>query len=74
MLIIIKFILYIAYIIFKSLLLNYFCKILIILAILNKNSILPNTIYYILVIIIAAIGAYFFWLRFGSIITRDNNG
>ena len=44
----------------------------IILAILNKNSILPNTIYYILVIIIAAIGAYFFWLRFGSIITRDN--
>ena len=44
----------------------------IILAILNKNSILPNTIYYILVIIIAALGAYFFWLRFGSIITRDN--
>ena len=44
----------------------------IILAILNKNSILPDAIYYILVIIIAAIGGYFFWLRFGSIITRDS--
>jgi hypothetical protein len=44
----------------------------IILAILNKNSILPDTIYYILVVIIALIGGYFFWMRFGSIITRDN--
>jgi hypothetical protein len=43
----------------------------IILAILNNSGILPNAIYYILVMIIAAIGAYFFWLRFGSIITRD---
>ena len=44
----------------------------IILAILNNSGILPDTIYYILVMIIAAIGGYFFWLRFGSIITRDN--
>lgn len=44
----------------------------IILAIINKSGILPNIIYYILVVIIAAIGGYFFWLRFGSIITRDN--
>ena len=44
----------------------------IILAILNKNGILPDAIYYILVMIIAAIGGYFFWLRFGSIITRDS--
>jgi len=43
----------------------------IILAILNNSGILPNAIYYILVMIIAAIGGYFFWLRFGSIITRD---
>ncbi len=44
----------------------------IILALLNRSGILPAIIYYILVIIIAAIGGYFFWLRFGSIITRDN--
>jgi hypothetical protein len=44
----------------------------IILAIINKSGILPDTIYYILIMIIAAIGGYFFWLRFGSIITRDN--
>jgi hypothetical protein len=44
----------------------------IILAIINKSGILPDTIYYILVIIVAAIGGYFFWMRFGSIITRDN--
>jgi hypothetical protein len=45
---------------------------IIILAILNNKGILPNTIYFILLAIIAAIGAYFFWTRFGSIITRDN--
>jgi hypothetical protein len=44
----------------------------IILAIINKSGILPDTIYYALVMIIAAIGGYFFWIRFGSIITRDN--
>jgi hypothetical protein len=44
----------------------------ILLAILNNKGILPNTIYFILIVIIAAIGGYFFWIRFGSIITRDN--
>ena len=44
---------------------------IIILAILNSKGILPTTIYLILLSIIAAIGGYFFWIRFGSIITRD---
>ena len=44
----------------------------IILALLNNKGILPNTIYYILLIIISLIGAYFFWRRFASIIMRDN--
>jgi hypothetical protein len=45
---------------------------IIILALLNNKGILPNTIYYILLIIISVIGAYFFWRRFASIIMRDN--
>jgi hypothetical protein len=45
---------------------------IIILAILNSKGILPSSIYFILLIIISIIGAYFFWIRFGSIITRDN--
>jgi hypothetical protein len=45
---------------------------IIILALLNNHSIIPNSIYYGLTIIIAFIGGYFFWIRFGSIITRDN--
>ena len=45
---------------------------IIILALLNNKGILPNSIYYALTIVIAAIGGYFFWMRFGSIITRDN--
>jgi hypothetical protein len=45
---------------------------IIILAILNNKSILPNTIYFILLAIIAAIGGYFFWMRFASIIRRDS--
>lgn len=44
----------------------------IILALLNKKEILPNSIYYGLICIIAAIGAYFFWMRMSSIIMRDN--
>jgi hypothetical protein len=44
----------------------------IILAFLNNKGILPNSIYYILLIIVSIIGAYFFWYRFGSIIMRDN--
>ncbi len=45
---------------------------ILILAILNNKGILPNTIYFILLAIIAAIGGYFFWMRFLSIIRRDN--
>lgn len=44
----------------------------IILALLNNKGILPNTIYYILLIIVSLIGAFFFWKRFSSIIMRDN--
>ena len=44
----------------------------IILAFLNNKGILPNTIYYGLVIIISFIGAYFFWMRMSSIWMRDN--
>jgi hypothetical protein len=43
-----------------------------ILAILNKKSILPNNVYYVLLIIIAVIGSYFFWMRMLSIWNRDN--
>jgi hypothetical protein len=45
---------------------------IIILALLNNHDLLPDIIYYGLTAIIAAIGGYFFWIRFGSIITRDN--
>lgn len=44
----------------------------IILALLNNKGILPNTIYYILLVIVSLIGAIFFWMRFTSIIMRDN--
>jgi hypothetical protein len=44
----------------------------IILGFLNNKGILPNMIYNILLVIISVIGAYFFWKRFASIITRDN--
>ena len=44
----------------------------IILAFLNNKGILPNTIYYILVIIVAVIGSYFFWTTFASTIMRNN--
>jgi hypothetical protein len=44
----------------------------IILAVLNSKGILPQTPYYILVAIIALIGAIFFWRRFFSIISRNN--
>jgi hypothetical protein len=45
---------------------------IIILGFLNNKGILPSTIFNILLIIISVIGAYFFWRRFASIITRDN--
>jgi hypothetical protein len=44
----------------------------IILGFLNNKGILPNIIYNILLVIVAFIGAYFFWSRFASIIARDN--
>jgi len=45
---------------------------IIILAILNSNGILPDTIYYILLAIIAFIGLLYFFYRYLSIIFRDN--
>jgi hypothetical protein len=45
---------------------------IIVLAFLNNKGILPNTIYYVLIVIISIIGGIFFWYRFASIITRDN--
>jgi hypothetical protein len=45
---------------------------IIILGFLNNKGILPNMVFNILLTIIAFIGAYFFWKRFASIITRDN--
>jgi hypothetical protein len=43
-----------------------------ILAFLNNKGLLPNTIYYGLLVIIALIGGYFFWRRMASIWMRDN--
>jgi len=45
---------------------------IIILGFLNNKGILPKIIFNILLVIISAIGAYFFWKRFASIISRDN--
>jgi hypothetical protein len=45
---------------------------IIILAILNNKGILPDTVYYILLVIISAIGAFFIWRSLSSIIMRDN--
>ena len=45
---------------------------IIILAILYSKGILPKTVYYVLMIIIAAIGSYFMWVRLASIWNRDN--
>jgi len=44
----------------------------IILAILNNKGILPEKIYYILLVIVSVIGSVFLWRRFSSIIMRDN--
>ena len=44
----------------------------ILLAFLNKKGLLPDKIYYILVVIIAFIGGIFLWRRYASIIMRDN--
>ena len=45
---------------------------IIILAVLYSKQILPKTAYYILIAIVALIGAIFFWRRFISIISRNN--
>lgn len=39
---------------------------------LNNKGFLPNSIFFIIVIIITAIGAYYFWKCFISIVMRDN--
>ena len=44
----------------------------IIVVFLHNKGILPDKIYYILIIIISFIGAFIFWRRFSSIILRDN--
>jgi membrane-associated HD superfamily phosphohydrolase len=43
----------------------------IVLTILYNNDILPGKIFYILIIIIAAIGGYFLWKTYISIVMRD---
>jgi hypothetical protein len=45
---------------------------IIFLAFLNNKGFLPNTIYYVLIVIISLIGAVYFWSRFSSILMRDN--
>lgn len=45
---------------------------IIVLIFLKNKGFLPNFVYLGLLIIITIIGAYFFWYRFASIITRDN--
>ena len=45
---------------------------IIILAILNNKGILPNNIYYVLLVVISVIGAVFFWKKFASMLMRDN--
>ena len=44
----------------------------IIISFIFNAGFLPSQIYYIILIIISLIGAYFFWRRFASIIMRDN--
>ena len=44
----------------------------IIITFLHNKSILPDTIYYVLLVIVSLIGAVYFWYRFMSIIMRDN--
>jgi len=45
---------------------------IIILAILNNKGFIPDKIYYALVVVLAVIGAIFFWYRMFSIWMRDN--
>ena len=43
-----------------------------ILSLLKNKGILPDSIYYILVIIITVIGSYYLWEKFMSILSRDS--
>lgn len=45
---------------------------IIIIAALNNAGILPSSIYLGLLIIVSAIGGFYFWKRFASLIMRDN--
>jgi hypothetical protein len=45
---------------------------ILILTILYRKGLLPNPIYYGIIVIISVIGGYFFWARLASIIMRDN--
>jgi hypothetical protein len=44
----------------------------IIITFLYSKNILPQIVYYVLLVIVSLIGAYFFWKIYASIITRDN--
>lgn len=44
----------------------------IIITFLYNNDILPQTLYYIILIIISLVGAFYFWRRYSSIVMRDN--
>lgn len=44
----------------------------VILSLLHKKGILPQSIYYGLIVLVSLIGGYFFWKRFMSIVMRDN--
>jgi hypothetical protein len=53
-------------------LLIYVLVPIILITYLNKNGILPNVIFTVLLIIISFIGGYYFWIRITSILMRDN--
>lgn len=45
---------------------------IIIISVLHNKSILPDTPYYILLVLISIVGAFYMWRSFSSIIMRDN--
>lgn len=45
---------------------------IIILVLLKNKGLLPDIVFYVILVIISVIGSYFFWIRFSSIIRRDN--
>jgi hypothetical protein len=44
---------------------------IIILSLIYRTGFLPNIVYYILLMIIASIGGYYFWIEYLSMIRRD---